>query len=373
MKAQHAETLIIGGGFYGLSIALFLSQELKMTDIKVIEKESNVMERASYINQARIHNGYHYPRSILTAHRSAVNFPLFVDDFKPAVVSNFDKYYAISRTLSKVNARQFVEFCHKIGADIMEADDNIIQQFASNLTEGVFKVKEYAFDARKLRNLLLKNIKNTPAIEILNSQSAKSVKGVGGTVEVETSNGIFKAKNVINCAYSQINTLHRNSDLPLIPMKHEIAQMCLVELPEAYRHFSVTVMDGPFFSIMPFPSRGLHSLSHVRYTPLESWRDDYTTSPARQNPHDYFSRLDLPQQYKKMHADVVRYIPVLKNMKLVGTISDVKSVLVKSENDDSRPILFKPNFGLENYTCIMGGKLDNIYDVFEELKQLYAR
>jgi hypothetical protein len=158
----------------------------------------------------------------------------------------------------------------------------------------------------------------------------------------------------------------------VVPLKHEIAEMCLVKLPEHLKDFSVTIMDGPFFSIMPFPSRGLHTLSHVRYTPHESWLDTDSTPQHRHSAHDYFSKLTISTNYKKMYADVVRYIPALKDMKLVDTIRDVKTVLQKSEDSDSRPILLNPHFGMRNYTCIMGGKLDNIYDVFEDLRLLYG-
>jgi hypothetical protein len=33
-------------------------------------------------------------------------------------------------------------------------------------------------------------------------------------------------------------------------------------------------MGGPFFSTMPFPALGLHSVSHVRYTPHKGWIDE---------------------------------------------------------------------------------------------------
>lgn len=45
-----------------------------MDRILIIEKDCDLMQRASYGNQAKVHNGYHYPRSILTARRSRVNF-----------------------------------------------------------------------------------------------------------------------------------------------------------------------------------------------------------------------------------------------------------------------------------------------------------
>ncbi len=370
--SKKYSTVVIGGGFYGLSVALFLRDEMGVKDILIIEKEKELMSRASYVNQARVHNGYHYPRSILTAYRSAVNFPRFVSDYGQAIVNDFDKYYAISRSLSKVNARQFVEVCHKIGVDIEAAPEYIAKQFTPHLTEGVFKVKEYAFDSHMLRDILLERIRKNTTIKIQTNERVENIKKDSNEITITTSKSKYNATFVINCAYSQINTLHRNSQLNLVPLKHEITEMCLVKLPEALKNFSVTVMDGPFFSIMPFPSRKLHTLSHVRYTPHESWLDIPETPRHRHDTHEYFSKLSLPTNYKKMYADVVRYIPALKDMQLMDTIREVKTVLRKSEDSDSRPILFKPHFGLHNYTCIMGGKLDNIYDVFEDLKVLYG-
>lgn len=368
------DVVIIGGGFFGLRIALFLAEDIGIKNILVIEKEPAMMTRASYVNQARVHNGYHYPRSVLTGYRSAVNFPNFVEEYREAIVNDFDKHYAIARQLSKVNARQFVGFCNKIGIDVTKASADVESLFNPQLTEAVFKVKEYAFNSHKLRDLLLDRIKQYPGIKIHDSEDVISVKANNDdTVTVHTDKHDYNAQQVLNCTYSRINTLHRNSGLPLTGLKHEITEMCLVKLPNNLKDFSITVMDGPFFSIMPFPSRGLHSLSHVRYTPHESWADDENTDVNRHDTHSYFKDLSVRSNYKQMYADAVRYIPALKDIQYVDSIREVKTVLVKSEGDDSRPILFKSNFGMKNYTCIMGGKLDNIYDVFEELIKLYDK
>ncbi len=50
------------------------------------------------------------------------------------------------------------------------------------------------------------------------------------------------------------------------------------------------------------------------------------------------------------------------------SIYEIKTVLPQSEEDDSRPILYRENHGLPGYSCIMGGKFDNIYDVLKELE-----
>ena len=70
----------------------------------MIEMRSQLLERASYANQARVHNGYHYPRSFLTGIRSRVNFPRFVDEYNDCIDRAFDSYYAVARRMSNVTA-----------------------------------------------------------------------------------------------------------------------------------------------------------------------------------------------------------------------------------------------------------------------------
>lgn len=370
---KSREAIIVGGGFYGLRIALFLNEIIGLKNIVVIEKESSTMTRASYVNQARVHNGYHYPRSLLTAHRSRVNFPSFVQEYEKAIKSDFIKYYALASSLSKVNAHQFEAFAHKIGADITHVGEEFAAHFNPRMLEKVFVVKEYAFDSHKLRDDLLERIKNSNAIKVVTGEEVVRVAERDGVVEVKTDKKSYIAQNVFNCTYSQINKLHRNSGLPLVALKHEITEMCLIDLPQKLKDLSITVMDGPFFSIMPFPSTPHSTLSHVRYTPHTSWVDNESVPPEKHDPHAYFRSLNLRSNYKQMLADVQRFLPEMRNAKYARSLWEVKTVLQKSEHDDSRPILFRSDFGLKGYTCIMGGKLDNIYDVFEGLASLYGK
>jgi glycine/D-amino acid oxidase-like deaminating enzyme len=48
---------IIGGGFYGCSVAEYLAR--KGATVILFERSSDLLTRASYTNQARLHNGYH--------------------------------------------------------------------------------------------------------------------------------------------------------------------------------------------------------------------------------------------------------------------------------------------------------------------------
>src|SRR5688500_12723876 len=134
----NQDAVVIGGGFYGAAIAIYLARQRGLKRIFLIEREPALLTRASYNNQARVHNGYHYPRSFTTAYRSQVNLPRFVRDWPDAVKQNFTKLYAIARRNSKVTAKQFERFCQEIGAKIQPADSALRVLFEPRLVEEVF-------------------------------------------------------------------------------------------------------------------------------------------------------------------------------------------------------------------------------------------
>ncbi len=371
-NTKQYDVIIVGGGFFGLSIAQYCHDELKLERVLVLEKENDFMKRASYNNQARVHGGYHYPRSLLTALRSQVNFDKFIKQYEPAIVSDFDKYYAIARTFSKVTAKQFQLFCKRIGADIKSAPQLVKDKFNPTLIEDVFKVKEYAFNSNVLKQKLVEDLSSSGVVMKTGEEIHSVQKEGDGLVLFTKSGSHFKAKHIYNCTYSMINKVNLNSNLPIIPLKHELAEMCLVSLPNELSGLSVTVMCGPFFSFMPFPDRQLHSLSHVRYTPHTSWQDD-TRNNYRDSHHYLDESVSTATHFPQMYNDAIRYIPSLKNIEYKDSLWEVKTVLPRSEQNDSRPILFMKNHGIEGYTCIMGGKLDNIYDVFRELDIIYGQ
>lgn len=360
------DAIIVGGGFFGCSIALELARQGQRT--LILERNHDLMQRASYTNQARVHGGYHYPRSLLTALRSRINLPIFSRDYQDCIERDFKKYYAIARQFSKVSSQQFELFCRRIEAPIYPAPRHIKQLFNSDLIEDVFEVQEYAFNSTRLKQRLQHEL-DQPAITVLTHTQAQAVGRSGAGLHLQyqqaDNSHTVTARQIYNCTYAQINELNRRSHLPEINLKHEIAEVALIEPPAELADLGVTVMCGPFFSTMPFPARSLYSLTHVRYTPHTEWREPAPDGhPAS---YDYLQSLPLRSAYPKMLADAQRYLPCLSASRYVESLYEVKTVLPQSESDDSRPILFRRNHGLPGYTCVMGGKLDNIYDVFKEL------
>lgn len=352
-------------------MALHLRENLSFSSVLVLEREPEVMLRASYVNQARIHNGYHYPRSLLTAYRSRVNLPDFLSEYRDAVVDDFDHYYAIANRLSRTNARQFELFCSRIGVICEPASTEVLGWFDPNMIETAFRVEEPAFDSRILRDMVTAKIASVGGIRVSVSDEVSRVERVGESIRVHSTSGVHSAPRVINATYSKLNHVNAVAGVPAVAVQHELAEMALVALESPFSEVGFTVMDGPFFSVMPFPSRGLHSLSHVRYTPHHRWREGAAVDTVGVADLDV-TTLSESTQFAKMFADVVRYIPSLRHMDYRESVWEVKTVLAKSDSDDSRPILFRPDHGMKGFTAVMGGKIDNVYDVLEELTALYG-
>jgi hypothetical protein len=68
-----------------------------------------------------------------------------------------------------------------------------------------------------------------------------------------------------------------------------------------------------------------------------------------------------------MVRDATRFLPILNECRYVDSLWEIKSVLPRSEGDDSRPILFQHHHGLANLHCVLGAKIDNIFDLLEEM------
>ncbi len=364
-----ADAVVIGGGFYGSAIAIYLAKTRGLRQVILLEREPGLLIRASYNNQARVHNGYHYPRSFTTAFRSRVNLPRFIGDWPQVVKHDFVKLYAIARRNSKVTARQFERFCHEIGAKIKPAEASLKRLFEPRLIENVFLVEEYAFDATRLAEWAAKELKDA-GVDVHYSTRATAIsrssvgESLAVTIQPESGDASsITCQYILNCTYSGLNQFAGDFPGTQTGLKQEVTEMALMHAPDELKDIGITVMDGPFFSMMPFPARGLHTLSHVRYTPHFSWKDEPGIDPYRKlEDYDRATRVD------RMVRDASRYLPSVLHAKYIDSLFEVKTVLVKNEGDDGRPILFEKHVELPGCYSVLGGKIDNIYDVLEKLE-----
>ena len=232
------------------------------------------------------------------------------------------------------------------------------------MVEEVFACFETAFDYSVLARAMAERL-DEAGIELRLSTKVEALEAQRDGAIVGLSDGAeINASYAFNITYAQINSVLEMAKLPKAHLKYEVAELALIEPPAELQERGITVMDGPFFSAMPYPSAGLYSLTHVRYTPHESWSD----GAGIRDPYQHFASRHYETRYAFMLRDAQRYLPCLSASKYNRSIYDVKTVLVKNEQDDGRPILYQqsPNGG--RVISILGGKIDNIYDLFEAVK-----
>ena len=353
------DALVIGGGFYGCCLAIHLRR--RFARVLLVEEAEGLLSRASRVNQARLHNGYHYPRSFLTAARSRSNLDVFRRAFPGGVFDDFRHLYAIARGDSMVGFRHFERFAAAIGAALRPAGATDRALFAPRLIEAVYEVEEPAFDVAVLRRLLLARLAAV-GVAVRTSCRVDRLAPAGAAVAIGLADGgALEAEWVFNCTYAALNRVVPEPAELRPQLVHQLTEVALIEPPVALRGMAVTVMDGPFFSTMPFPSEGLHSLTHVRYTPHMSWTE---ASRPGVDPNSMLEPTPA-SRFAWMLRDSRRYLPVLEGAVHRSSLFDIKTLPEGTQGDDARPILFHRDSVAPRLVSILGGKLDNIFDVYD--------
>ena len=227
------DKIIIGAGFYGLYAALKCGQQGQK--ILVLEADtpdsssavtcskpdmpsdmsvtSAPFSRATYINQARVHMGYHYPRSFSTAIKSAHYFKRFYNDFAFCCLTEFDQVYATSSHFSWTNAQEFRDFCR--AADIRCDDISPDKYFNKGLCDGAFITTEYTYDAQILKSWFLEKLRELPNVEIKYgihvSEETMSITKTKNMWQINTKERVERVKNKMGGGVR--NSIHSKRNL----------------------------------------------------------------------------------------------------------------------------------------------------------------
>lgn len=362
---QQYDFGIIGAGFFGVRLALLLDR--MGFRVLILDREKEICSRASYVNQARVHNGYHYPRSLSTALGSHKNYQRFQRELPDCIDDSFDHCYAIARQGSFTNAYQFERFCKELDLSLRPVPSKIRKLFNKDRIEEVFLVREGAFNALSIRSNLSQAMDRSANIKRLMETDCTRLDLNGKQAVIHTSRGNIKVGGVFIVTYAEINSLLFNSVLNPLDLKAEITEVCLVDVPINLSHRAVTIMDGPFFSLMPMPAEQAYSLTHVRYTPHVSW----DLKSISQRPYAIMDRYEKNNRFLYMKKDAQRYIPEMEKLTYRGSLFEVKTVPNKHEIDDGRPIVFHKHS--EDPLCIsvLGSKIDSIFELEDTVEDYF--
>lgn len=377
MKERY-DKIIIGAGMYGLYAAEFLCRKGSGEKVLVVEKDSTPFRRATYINQARVHMGYHYPRSYSTAIKSRNYFDRFVEDYNFCIEKKFKKIYATSRYFSWTNAHEFEKFCTSTSTPCLSVDPN--EYFNKNMCDGAFETQEYTYDARILKEYFLNEIAKYKNIEIRYDFVMDKIEKDKETYTITDINGNeYVSPFILNTTYASVNQVLSKLHFEPVKIKYELCEIILCSVDTPLKDTGITVMDGPFFSIMPFGKTGLHSLTSVTFTPhitsydtlpkfkcQEKCNKNYCSEKQLGNCNDclykpetsypYMSR--LARKYLNKNYSCFEYKESLFSM---------KPILQASEIDDSRPTIIKTHSENPTFISVLSGKINTVYDLDEIL------
>lgn len=361
------DKIIIGAGLYGLYSALYCGK--KGQNVLVLEYDDAPFKRATYINQARVHMGYHYPRSFSTAIKSAGYFNRFNEDYGFSVHSKFAQVYATSAEYSWTAAVEFKEFCKH--AKIRCEEIPVTTYFNEGACDGAFLTEEYTYDAMILRDYFVEEIAKYPNITIKYSQRISRIEKDSKNFCITTQYADYESGFVLNATYGSVNQIISMADYEPFDIKYELCEIILCNVNERLKGAGITVMDGPFFSIMPFGKTGYHSLTTVTRTPhvtsYESLphfpcQEGVECSPAQLcNCNDCKNKPETAWSYMSQIAK--KYMRQEYVFEYDHSLFSMKPILKASEVDDSRPTVVRV-FSKEPYfISVLSGKINTVYDL----------
>jgi hypothetical protein len=369
------DKIIIGAGLYGFYAAEFCGNLGEK--VLVLEYDEAPFMRATYINQARVHMGYHYPRSYSTAIKSAKYFERFNNDYGSCVHTQFEKIYATSSLLSWTSAEQFRKFCEAAG--IICEDVNPSKYFKDSMCDGTFLTKEYTYDANLLKEYFLKRIGKYPNVTIKYNARIQSIKQTATHFELKLNNGEFYSTDfLLNATYASVNQILKRLDYEPFKIKYELCEIILCDVNDKLKNIGITIMDGPFFSIMPFGKTDYHSLTSVTFTPHQTSHDRLPTFECQQRSKGYCSpgqlgncnycpvRPETAWSYMSILAK--KYLKEELQFEYSGSLFSMKPILNVSEVDDSRPTVIRQFSTNPTFISILSGKINTVYDLDEVLR-----
>ena len=339
------KALVIGGGVFGLTSAIELSNNGYLVDVK--EKSNTIMGGASSINQYRLHKGYHYPRSKETAQECLDGLYSFKRKYEDCVVNgDITHMYSIASEDSLINGDEYREFLDdmKLSYEEREPMPNCDLTIVAD---------EELFCPKKLTESLEKKIQSSYINVELNTE----------VIDLEYWKKEYDV--VVIATYSDINQLLDDKKW----YQFELCEKPVVKLPKIFENTSIVIMDGPFMCLDPYQDE-YHVLGNVKEA-IHVWNEG--TEPFW--PHEYTKYLnkgliknpkpELTKIDKFIESGVKYFGDEFRDLEHIGSMYTFRAVLANRDHDDARPTLV--NHEGDNVYTLFSGKIDTCVNAGREL------
>lgn len=363
--AAGLEVAVIGAGVFGVVTALRLAAAGH--GVTLFDRAAELLRGASG-HANRVHQGYHYPRHEPTARQCLAGQRPFAAAFAAALLPGVTNDYFIAEAGSLTGPAAFLAFCDRLGLPYRLVDPEAASPRMQQVSLGL-RTDEGLFDAAILRRLLLERLGRSGVALRLGSevgQLARRGTGFALTAGGET----LAADAVVNCGYAEINRLTARLGHPIPPRQYEYT-VAPVIAPPWPGPASVTVMDGPFFSLLPMDRDGRHLLFHVDHS-VVARSDAPLLDPAWLAPATApFQAARGEALFQRVLGSASAFLPALRDARLLGFLQGVRMVLANHEDSDARPSFVTRHE--PGYLTVFAGKIDHCLEVADQVVTLLAR
>lgn len=342
---------IIGAGFFGSTIALKLC---KKHSVDLFEKNKEILNKASKINQFRFHLGYHYPRSSKTLKEIKSSYKLFIKFFSNKVFERTINYYAVANKKSKVSFKKYLKILKKFRLKYKITNKKFPE--ISNLILSEEKVLNYF----KFKKILMEKLKKSRVNLYLKKELNKK--------------DIKNYDKVIVCTYSHNNILLENltGKKKLNKNRYELIEKIIVKLPKKYKNKSYVVVDGKFVCLDPYLGTKYHLLSDVKNSKLEivkKIKPIFRSSKKRYLDDKIHKNLSI-SNFKKFINHGSIYLPFLTKAKYIGSFFIVRTIKQNVEKTDERIGDIK-NID-KKFISILSGKWNTCVNIANKVEKLLS-
>ncbi len=353
--SRSARIAVIGAGIFGVQSALKLVS--CGFSVSLFERSPDCLSGASLNNQNRLHLGFHYPRDMKTARQCVRGFDSFVEKFAGCIESEFPNAYFIAESGSLTTPDDYQKFCQKLGAEFEVLSENNFTIPVHAVNYGIL-CKEVVYDCNKLRGIVTDQLDSSGVIVKTSCEVGRIEKRPFGKYRLFASDAddLGQFDYVINCTYANINRLTGQLGFPVVVNQYEYTFTPVVELD--IPKVGVTVMDGPFMTLLPYGKSNRFLLYHVEHSVIARENAVYMNQAWLNEQTSPLSTIDKTAHFQRMIKDCSVFLPNLLEAKMIGYMHGPRMVLSKSDATDSRPSIVKFH-GDGSYCTIFSGKIDH--------------
>lgn len=258
--------LVIGSGIHGLTVAYFLAKS--GINVTIVDAKKEILAGTSAATHNRVNMGYHYPRSSETALECLMGYEYLKENYNSLLKFPKECYYFIDSNDSKVTADEYQYFCDQVGLkyELKMPTDGIINK---EMVQGSFRVHEPCYDVDMFREYFKQKILEHNILTVLGftirEAKVHNQKVFLKSERRQTFTGNFDG--IVNCTYAATNNIQSifGTEEPFKNYSFQKTEVAVVSCP--YRIPPVTVMDGPFCTVLPYaPCENQYLLYDVEHS-----------------------------------------------------------------------------------------------------------